>query len=216
MAIFSKKRLIFAFLLLSQIFFFSKNSFSAQPSICELENNNELTSATALPLDKYASGTINPLKDIDYYKINVTAAGLLSISLTNVSNQIEAFISIFNKDGLRLVTKFSDARGMNINLERMLSEGDYYICVGDTPGKHISLVPYLLKANFSPAISFNCGEIVQGSISVKGEKDIYTLTASANDKVTIRATATSGYLDAYLELYAPDGTNLAKARGQID
>jgi YD repeat-containing protein len=48
-----------------------------------------------------------------------------------------------------------------------------------------------------------------GSISTVGEKDNYTFTASANDKVTIRAVVTSGNMNPYLELYNPSGAKIA-------
>jgi len=53
----------------------------------------------------------------------------------------------------------------------------------------------------------NCGETITGSISAAGEKDTYTFTVSANDKVIIPLAEISG--DLYLELYSPAGTKLA-------
>ena len=60
----------------------------------------------------------------------------------------------------------------------------------------------------------NCGEVISGSLSVKGERDTYTFSASANDTVTIRAD--SGNLCTRLELYAPDGAKVAEADDQIN
>lgn len=46
-----------------------------------------------------------------------------------------------------------------------------------------------------------CGQPISDSISIAGEKDDYTFTASPNDKVTIRLIVTSGDMNPYLELY---------------
>jgi hypothetical protein len=62
----------------------------------------------------------------------------------------------------------------------------------------------------------NCGETLSAAISVVGEQDSYTFSASASDGVTIRARKTSGNLTPYLSLYAPGGGLITSAANQID
>ena len=55
----------------------------------------------------------------------------------------------------------------------------------------------------------SCGQTMTGSISTVGQKNNYTFTASANDKVTIRLVVTSGGMNPYLELYDSAMTKIA-------
>ena len=65
------------------------------------------------------------------------------------------------------------------------------------------------------------GQSVTGSIgrdAVTPPWRFYSFTASANDQVSIRATKTGGdyFFSPYLELYAPNGSLVTNAAGQID
>jgi YD repeat-containing protein len=65
----------------------------------------------------------------------------------------------------------------------------------------------LPSPGFSQTIS--CGQTITDSISTVGEKDEYTFTATAGDKVTLRLVVTSGGMNPYLELYDPANTKIA-------
>jgi len=77
---------------------------------------------------------------------------------------------------------------------------------------------FCLFLNFAYADTLNCGKAVVGEISVQGEKDSYTFSASANDPVTIRCVkyCDDFWFNLYLELYGPDGKFIASALGKID
>jgi hypothetical protein len=60
-----------------------------------------------------------------------------------------------------------------------------------------------------PTINF--GQTIQCSVSAAGEADTYTFSASASDKVLVRASRTSGSLWPGVRLYGPDGAKLTEA-----
>lgn len=62
------------------------------------------------------------------------------------------------------------------------------------------------------------GQAVSGSISVPGEQDTFTFDANAGDVITIRPITTDNQLLIlfYLELYAPDGSEIASDFFYID
>jgi len=55
----------------------------------------------------------------------------------------------------------------------------------------------------------SCGQTLADSISAVGQKNNYTFTAGAGDKVTIRVLVTSGGMNPYLELYDSSMTKIA-------
>lgn len=62
-----------------------------------------------------------------------------------------------------------------------------------------------------------CGQAVSGTISAAKQKDSYTFSGAAGDRVTIRAAATSGSLMPYLELFGPTGQRVGTgAVGPLD
>ena len=77
---------------------------------------------------------------------------------------------------------------------------------------------FLVISAASAQTSISCGQTVTGSISGIGATNEYNLDISANDRVSIRATKTGGnyFFNPYLELYAPNGSKIANAAGQID
>ncbi len=59
--------------------------------------------------------------------------------------------------------------------------------------------------------TINFGQTIQCSVSAPGEADTYTFSASANDRVLVRASRTSGSLWPGIRLYGPDGAKLTEA-----
>jgi hypothetical protein len=70
----------------------------------------------------------------------------------------------------------------------------------------LSAIALAAPAGAQTAIS--CGQTLAGDISVAGEQDTYTFSATAGEAVQIAAINTSGSLSAVAELRAPDNTLL--------
>ena len=54
----------------------------------------------------------------------------------------------------------------------------------------------------------NFGEAIECSIETGGERDTYTFTAAANDRVMIRMIRTSGTFEPEFKVYDPNGTEV--------
>ena len=79
-----------------------------------------------------------------------------------------------------------------------------------TPGE----VPddqYVATFNIPVPLQIGFGETISASLDYFLEMDIYTFTADVNDIVLIRMSRASGSLGPQIQLYAADGTELAKA-----
>ena len=73
----------------------------------------------------------------------------------------------------------------------------------------ISLTIFLSYSTLHAQTPITCGQTTPGSISVIGEKDDYTFSASPGAVVTIRLVVTSGAMTPYLELYDQTMTKIA-------
>jgi hypothetical protein len=76
-----------------------------------------------------------------------------------------------------------------------------------------STFQYLWKGSANCPSYIFFGETVSCSIDATGEADTYTFSGSANDKVIIRMSRTSGNLSPQIELYKSDGTLFCSAWG---
>ena len=61
-----------------------------------------------------------------------------------------------------------------------------------------------------------CGQVLDGSIGLKGESDTFRISGAAGDVVKIDTTITGGQLNACWEFYDPTGASLGGACGADD
>ncbi|MDP2923520.1 MAG: hypothetical protein Q8O30_07390, partial [Candidatus Omnitrophota bacterium] len=115
----------------------------------EVEPNNDFSFANIIQLDSPINGTINPTGDQDYFKIITTESGVISISLTDVPENIDAAIYLFDSSYNYIGEAYGDM-GSNIYLQQQLtSASDYYILVRDQGNDSSSTLPYRLEVKFS-------------------------------------------------------------------
>jgi hypothetical protein len=61
-----------------------------------------------------------------------------------------------------------------------------------------------------------CGELLVGSISLKGESDTYRIAGQTGDVVAIETTEVGGFISACWEFYDPSGASLGGVCGEAD
>ena len=140
-----------------------------------------------------------------FYSLTVSANDIVSIRSIKTSGSLVPYLELYNSSG-SLVT------GATGQIDRTMSAGTYVILVRDQNNTNTGDYAITWQRWNSPsAVATNCGQVVTGSIGLTADPPpwrYYSLTASANDSVTIRATKTSGTLTPYLELYGPSGTQI--------
>ena len=108
----------------------------------------------------------------------------------------------------------------NYPLDRVLTTaGTYTVLMRDYYNQYSGdfLLVWQLMSNPCNATAVNCGQVLSGSLSSTGQMNVYTFSASANDKFTIRVRKTSGTFGTYIELYGPNGSKISEiSGGQID
>lgn len=111
------------------------------------EPNNGFGDATGINFDQPIQAYICPHEDTDYYKINVSNHGVLSLKVENVPQDMVPVIYLFNMNGGDPIAAMAaNNPGDSVTLEKGVSgTGLYYVQVYDRAGEAYSH-PYTLTA----------------------------------------------------------------------
>jgi hypothetical protein len=193
MKIKSDLNFVFLCIVLGSIFSFNSIALAATPISC------------GTPIDS----SISAPGEFDDYTFTAAAGDAVTIRLTRTSDDMVPTLVLYDPSGGSTPGSTS---GNYARIDKTnLSSGTYTIRVSDQTGTktgNYSLVWQKTKNPCSPIV-LNCGQTFSSSgTSHTVQHDFFTVTAAANDAVTIRLIMTS-ILDPYLELYGPDGGKLA-------
>ena len=119
------------------------------PSGDTSEPNKIFGKAAPLALDEEIKATILPKGDVDWYRIEAAQAGELQIAATNVADNLDISIRVWNSDKYAVSNWFApfraggDTEG-SFGLEKA---GTYYLEVRDGKNDERSVEPYTLKVS---------------------------------------------------------------------
>ena len=99
---------------------------SSPPPVRNNDHSNTRSGATNLSLGSSRSGQIRPGSDIDYFKIQVSKSGVLTVYTTG---SLDTRGTLQNSSGTSLVRNLDDGSGNNFKIERSVRAGTYYIKV---------------------------------------------------------------------------------------
>jgi hypothetical protein len=203
-------------------------SLATVPVTNDVEPNNSVAQATAIPINTNVTGHIGyrangTLYDqYDYYTIVTTADGDITVSLTNTNNQY-TYIYLYDNDGVTQLGSASNNAGSGISFTTSgLAAGTYYVIVYGSS----AYTGYTLNAAFTPTPLTNDPEPnntvaqftplpvntnVTGHIGHRGNgtvydtDDYYKVITSADGDITVSLTNTNNQY-TYIYLYDIDGT----------
>jgi Zn-dependent metalloprotease len=137
------------------------------------EPNNNFSEAHSISIGNTYQSYITSSVDVDYYKLNITNAGRLTIKLTNLPNDND--LKLYDANGVQLKESIADFRN-NEEIVYDAQPGHYYVCVypysGFSTTQMYSLSTALASNNTLTAI----GELefpaentsVSGTVNVSG------------------------------------------------
>ncbi len=112
------------------------------PPVRKNDHSNTRSGATSLSLGGSRSGRIEPGSDIDYFKVQVSKSGVLTVYTTGI---LDTRGVLQNSSGTTLTGDDDDGSGNNFKIERSVRAGTYYIkveCYGSSTGS------YTIHTNF--------------------------------------------------------------------
>ena len=114
----------------------------------EREPNNSMKVATILEPEKSITGYINPVKDIDYFKIKIPVQNKYIIEL---ESPIEAAmtISILDQKGIKTDSKSASQQGKNISFETILDPESFIMLNCENTTKPLYKNTYRLRITAS-------------------------------------------------------------------
>ena len=112
------------------------------------DHGGSVGTATDLPLNGELSGTIDPATDIDYFRLNVTEGGILTV-YAMATGSTHTFGSLYDGEGNRLATGHYRIGGttLNFRIEREVDAGTYFVSV---EGYVDYTGDYTIHAEFKP------------------------------------------------------------------
>ena len=195
---------------------------SAQTS--ETEPNNEFGDANLIPLDTPTTAAVYPAGDYDWFKVSVTATGVLNISVTSIPPGMRADIQLYDANNHRIAGVTAETPGTPVSLVRDVTPADLFIRVRDYAGGSYT-TPYTLFANFEeiadayePNGDFaHASEMllnmpIQAYIFPAGDHDWFKVNVSTG-VLNISVTNVPTYMRPRIELYNADGGRIAYMTG---
>lgn len=117
------KVILLLFLVFISSFIYSQN---------ESEPNNSFNEANSITLGNNLKASINPSNDLDYFKIQISQPGLLSVTVSNVPSNIGMRYSFYNAAQQQLVSsEYSNGQSFT-EFHQICTPGTYYIWLTDS------------------------------------------------------------------------------------
>ena len=117
------------------------------------DHSNTRSGATSLSLDSSRSGQIETGSDADYFRVQVTGSGTLTVYTTG---SLDTTGELQNSSGSVLSSNDDGGSGSNFRIERSVSAGTYYIKV---EGYGSSTGSYTVHASFGSGSSSGSGSL---------------------------------------------------------
>jgi GH18 family chitinase/predicted chitinase len=167
---------------------------------------NTIDSAEPITINSVKNGVIEKDDDIDCFKVTLTEKGRLRFY---TSGDIYTKCRVEDSNGVELYK--SDNESGNLDIERFLEAGIYYIKLGIGDYKTGN---YVLMNSFTPddypntqseAAEINIGEAINGNFEGADDKDLFKVNISKTGKLNITR---NGSLNIYAKLFDEEGSEL--------
>jgi M6 family metalloprotease-like protein len=156
---------------------------------------NNAASATVMGQSASLNGTINYPQDTDFFLINVSGSGALTLQTTGTT---DTYGSLLNSSGQILQEDDDSGEGANFRISYPVAAGVYYIAVRHNQIDQTG--PYTIFSNYSPVIVLN---VTPASRDVPGAGGSFDFTVDSNSQWSW--TSNAGWVTANGETSSQNG-----------
>ncbi len=187
----------------------------------ETEPNDSFGQAQAVGPSSATQGTINPLRDTDWFVFEIDRRGSTELRFSQVPSGIAPAFRLYNRDGSALTNwiypRLVDG-GSETTMLDLLEAGRYAIAVADDKHDSTSASPYELSLTFHPGDRFEPNEAfgdatpvspdarVQGTILPKGDVDRYAFEIERRGSIEVDLLHVPDGITPALRLYNAEGS----------
>jgi len=195
---------------------------SLAPAVDPYEPNNDFANARPLIFGEPVQATIFPQGDVDWFRFEAKAPGMLHLAIENVPPGIEMTLQVYDRNNAYKQQIEALNPGEPITMDYFAPEaGSYYVRIFDRGGNAASVAPYTFTASlapvedpfepnnrFSQATELNEKNQVAGLIYPAGDLDWYAFTVAQPGTLTIQIAEADG-IQPRIELYSSSKGYLA-------
>ncbi len=179
-----------------------------------LQRLNNPGGSTPLAFDQTLQATIDAVGEKDAYTFSASASDRVIVGMAIASGGLDPEIVIYNPSGQAICSAYYPVGGATEINDCILPVSGIYTLLADDYGNSetgaysLHLQRLNNPGGFTP-LAF--GQTLQATIDAVGEKDAYTFSASASDRVIVGMAIASGGLDPEIVLYNPSGQAICSA-----
>jgi len=181
----------------------------------ESESNNTIGMANEIAINYPLTSKIQEKGDIDWFKIVENEPGRLTLSITNVPDNLRLSIQLYNRHTEYLYAASNAvSEGDSVELIYDINDiGPYYIRINDISGQFTPDFNYTLRATFTPAVDpqepnnslldiyYMKDNNLMGTIFPSGDIDYYGIWVENLSFLTIHLTHIPDEIKAQISLY---------------
>ncbi len=178
-------------------------------NVIEVEPNETIAQATALPIPSAANGYLTTGEDSDYFKITMKKNEQVDIDVIarRVRSSIDSVVSVYNAKGGRLAIDDDRKRPDSWVRFKAPADGDYFIKVVDQLGKGGPDYYYRIEvAPVTPKMTITTNEItryVQPDVEIPEGRRVAFLTSVRRENFGGAVTFTASNLPPGVTIEAP-------------
>jgi hypothetical protein len=177
-----------------------------------LQRLNDPGDVTPITFGQTLAASLSTPAEMDTYTFAATAGDKVLVRAAESSSFIWPGVRVYAPDGAKLCEKDSeDSESAEVDECSLPSTGTYTILAYDSEGGTYTGGYYLYLQRLNNPGNFTSiafGQTSAGSITTPAQMGTFTFTATAGDKVLVRASRPTGSLWPGVRIYGPDGTRL--------
>lgn len=183
------------------------------------EYNNDTLHAAPIDFNVNHKISILPLKDEDYFSIEINTPQYVKFKIDSVSSKINIYLEILNFEGVKEYEHLENL-GKSVNECFGLLKGKHFILIKDGYNDNCSVLPFTMTLSkyeidtcewnndttHAKPIALN--STVAGYIYPLNDTDFYSFNIPDSQNVTIKIDSISSKINMYFELYNKEFKNI--------
>ncbi len=182
----------------------------------ESEPNNSFAQANLIELKDLTSaikGSINPNKDVDFYKVEIPRGGVLILNILDVPSNIDMLVTLYDANQQKVTSKkANNGNPVNLNIQ-LCDAGTYYFQLKEDNNNGSSPELYNFKIAFDTSDIYECNDfissaskvdlckVVKGNIRLPNDWDYFSFDAIKGEAITVEISDYQSVFIPELTLY---------------